>query len=112
MSSTREKCRIDPFAGPEGFNLKSSEAAKRKEHPQRFFGPVDGDLAEKLTEMALDDERFREDLIEWATGQIDQQELIYRIQRLYEVNEQRRNEPEPLEGTEFDEPAFGDSGVA
>jgi hypothetical protein len=71
--------------------------------PQRFFGPVNADTAERLVEMVLDDNDFRHDLQKFATGEIDMREFSYRMQMHMEAHEQRMQEPEGI---------YGDSGVA
>lgn len=81
----------------------SKDRMNLKEVPQRFFGPTDSDAAERVIEMVLDDDTFREDLRLFAIGEIEMRELSYRIQVHMENAEKRMQEPDGI---------FGDSGVA
>lgn len=62
--------------------------------PSRLFGPTDAGTAESIVELLLDDAGFRQDLIDFADGELGPRDLLYRIQIMMENEEKRLLAPE------------------
>lgn len=57
--------------------LNTKDLPKR---PFRFFGPIPRLMAEDMAERLLDENKLKETLIDFLSGEIEPQELAYEIQ--------------------------------
>jgi hypothetical protein len=67
---------------------------------ERFWGPVEDKHADRLTDIVLDSQDIRECLQQFASGFIDGNELSYRIQCLYEFEDEHTRKNRNDDGME------------